>query len=217
MSAVQRRKKVPRAEREARMLDVAMPLFAERGFHAVSVDEVAVGAGVTKPMVYAYFGSKEGLFAACVDRAAAGLIGALEQSAAQHDDPEQRMWHGLLTVFRFVDAHREAWRVLYGSGSSPFAGPAGEASDAMARLITDEFMDSARRSGIEAGAGPHMEPLAHAFVAATIGVARWWVDGRASEPAELQAMRLMNMHWRGFERMMRGDFWLPPPPGEEER
>jgi AcrR family transcriptional regulator len=197
------------------MLDVATPLFAERGFHAVSVDEVAAGAGVTKPMVYAYFDSKEGLFTASVERAAIGLIGALERSAALHEDPEERMWHGLLTVFGFVDEHREAWRLLYGTGS-PFSGPAGEASDAMARLITDEFVDSARHAGIE-GAIPHMEPLAHAFVAATIGAARWWVDSRPDESAEVQAMRLMNMHWRGFERMMRAEFWLPPPPGEESR
>ena len=196
------------------MLDVATPLFAERGFHGVSVDEVAAGAGVTKPLVYAYFGSKEGLFGACVDLAADVLVGALERSAAVHVDPEERMWHGLLTVFRFVDEHREAWRVLYGSGS-PFSGPAGRASDAMARLMTDQFTDTARGAGIETAAGPHMEPLAHAFVASTIGLARWWVDQRPREPAELQAMRLMNVQWHGFERMMRGELWLPPPPGEE--
>ncbi len=199
------------------MIDVATPLFAERGFHGVSVDEVAAGAGVTKPMVYAYFGSKEGLFAACVERAAAGLVGALERSAALHTEPEDRMWHGLLTVFRFVDEYREAWKMLYGRGTSPFSGPAGEASDAMARLLTEQFTDTARRSRIEQAAAPHMEPMAQAFVAATIGLARWWVETRPEEPLELQAMRLMNMNWRGFERMMRGDFWLPPPPGRSDR
>lgn len=216
MTAAQRRR-VPRAEREAQLLDVAVPLFSERGFHGVSVDEVAAGAGVTKPMVYAYFGSKEGLFAACVEQAAAGLVGSLEGSAAQHQDAEDRMWHGLLTVFRFVDEHREAWKLLYGRGSSPFSGPAGDASEAMARLLTDQFIDNTRRAGIEQASAPHMEPMANAFVAATIGLARWWVETRPEEPLELQAMRLMNMNWRGFERMMRGDFWLPPPPGRRER
>ena len=215
MSSAQRRK-VPRAEREAQLLGVAMPLFAARGFHGVSVDEVAAGAGVTKPMVYAYFGSKEGLFEACVERAADGLVGALERSAAIHVDPEQRMWHGLVTVLRFVEEHREAWRILYGAGS-PFTGPATRSSEAMARLITDEFLDTARTSGMQVAAAPHMEALAHAFVASTIGLATWWVEHRPDEPVELQAMRLMNMHWRGFERIMRGELWLPPPPGEERR
>ena len=199
------------------MVGIATGLFSERGFHGVSVDEVAALAGVTKPMVYAYFGSKEGLFDACVARAADRLVGELERSAAVHPEPEERMWHGFLTVFRFVADHREAWKMLYGHGSSPFSGPAARSSDAMARLLTDQFVDSARAAGIEVAAGPHMEPMAHATVAATIGIAAWWVETRPEEPLELQAMRLMNMNWRGFERMMRGEFWLPPPPGRSER
>ena len=198
------------------MVDVAMRLFAERGFHAVSVDEVAAGAGVTKPMVYAYFGSKDGLFEACVSRAADGLVGALERSAALHQDPERRMFEGLLTVFRFVDEHRGAWALLYGGTANPLTASASRSSAAMARLLTDQFEDTSRSQGVAAAAtATHVEPLAHAFVASTIGLARWWVE-HPGEALELQVLRLMNMHWHGFERMMRGDLWLPPPPGTRE-
>src|SRR5919206_347621 len=50
-----RRAKVPRAVREREMLAVAERAFAERGFHAASVDAIAEAAGISKPMVYAYF------------------------------------------------------------------------------------------------------------------------------------------------------------------
>ncbi|HEX2087229.1 MAG TPA: TetR/AcrR family transcriptional regulator [Solirubrobacteraceae bacterium] len=205
-------KRVPRPEREQQMLDVALPLFATRGYHAVSVDEVAAGAGVTKPMVYAYFGSKEGLFEACSKRAADRLVAALEQSAALHEDPGERMWHGLLTVFRWIAEHREAWAVLYGapgSGGSPFAGPAARASDAMARLITDQFADTLRTHGMAAAAERHAEPMAHGFVAATVGMGRWWME-HPEEPAELQALRVMQLAWNGIANVMEGKLWSPP-------
>ena len=57
-------KRVPRATREQEMLDVAERVFAELGYDGASMDEIARGAGISKPMVYSYFGSKEGLQAA---------------------------------------------------------------------------------------------------------------------------------------------------------
>jgi AcrR family transcriptional regulator len=196
------------------MLRVAMRLFSERAYADVSVDEVAAGAGVTKPMVYAYFESKEGLFAACVRRAGDRLVADLERAAAHHAEAEQRMWHMLLEVFRFIASNRESWGLLYGAGDSgnPFAGPAAAASEAMARLLTDVFADTAKAYGIAPGAAGHNEALAHAMVGATIAMGRWWL-AHPEEPAELQAVRLMNFGWMGFGDLMQGRFWLPPPPG----
>lgn len=208
------RRRVPRAERSEQMLSVALPLFARRGFHAVSVDEVAAGAGVTKPMVYAYFGSKDGLFEACAGRAADRLVAALEASAAHHTDPAERMWHGLLAVFRWIAEHREAWTVLYGApggGGSPFAGPAARASDRMARLVADQFADTLRAQGMGATAEQHAAPMAHAFVAATVGMGRWWME-HPEEPPEVPALRVMQLAWSGIGNVMEGKLWIPPAP-----
>ena len=70
-------RKVPREVREQQMLEAAESAFAARGFHAASVDAIAEASGITKPMVYAYFGSKEGLYRACMQRARARLLAAL--------------------------------------------------------------------------------------------------------------------------------------------
>ncbi|TMK38605.1 MAG: helix-turn-helix transcriptional regulator [Actinobacteria bacterium] len=51
------------------MLDVADAVFAERGYHGASMDDIARRVGVTKPMLYNYFGSKQGLYLAGVQRA----------------------------------------------------------------------------------------------------------------------------------------------------
>jgi AcrR family transcriptional regulator len=52
-------KRLPRAVREQQMLDAAVKVFSRRGFHAASMDEIAEDADISKPMVYAYLGTKE--------------------------------------------------------------------------------------------------------------------------------------------------------------
>ena len=66
------RRRVPRAEREVAMLDAAGLAFADHGFHRASMDAIAAAAGISKPMLYAYFDSKEGLYAAYIERSGQG-------------------------------------------------------------------------------------------------------------------------------------------------
>src|SRR5688500_9404660 len=103
-------RKVPREVREPQMLAAAERAFAERGFHAASVDAIAEASGITKPMIYAYFGSKEGLYRACMQRARARLLAALRDGVDTTAAPDQQLWHGLLAVFTFVERERDSWR-----------------------------------------------------------------------------------------------------------
>src|SRR3954471_4435839 len=96
------RRKVPRAIREQEMLRVAERAFAGRGFHGASVDAIAEGAGISKPMVYAYFGSKEGLYRAVMAAARERLFEVLREQVDPRAAPDQQLWHGLLAFFTFV-------------------------------------------------------------------------------------------------------------------
>jgi AcrR family transcriptional regulator len=210
------KRRLPRADREAQLIEIGLARFARDGFHGVSVDEIAAAAGVTKPIVYTHFGSKEGLFVACAEHAAERFADALRRSAARHSDPEQRMWYGCLEVFRFIEEHREAWAVLYmpDSPGGPFGGPAARATETMVALVSGRFSRTAAASGVAPAAAQHLEPMAYAFVHATIGLGRWWID-HPGEPAELQALRMMNFAWMGFGNLVKGTLWIPPPPGAE--
>src|ERR671930_1407894 len=76
------RKRLPRAEREERMLDAAEAVFGKHGFQAASMDEIARRSGITKALLYQYFGSKEGLCEAAVERSRARLFDALRDATA---------------------------------------------------------------------------------------------------------------------------------------
>lgn len=100
-----------RPVREAQILDAAAAEFGTRGFATASVDEIAARVGVSKPLVYSYFGSKEGLYVACVERAGERLVAAV--TAAQHGPPAQRALATLDALFVTLDGRRHDWALLY--------------------------------------------------------------------------------------------------------
>jgi AcrR family transcriptional regulator len=114
------RVRVPRAQREEQILTAAEQVFAERGFHATSMDEVAERVGVTKPLIYEYFGSKEGLLSACITRARTQLREATELSWASvgPDAPLSEVFEaGVRAFFEFIDAHATAFVLIQQEGA----------------------------------------------------------------------------------------------------
>lgn len=205
------RPKVPRAVRERQMLEVAERVFAERGFHAASVDAIAEGAGISKPMIYAYFGSKEGLFLACMESARQRLMESIDRAAGTEAAPEEQLWLGVVAFFRFVAENRDAWTVLFPEASSrggPFAAESARMRAQMARLTAQLLGEAAAAEGVEPRMLGATEPLGHALVGAAESLANWWLD-RPGEPVETVALRLMNFAWMGFGNLVRGDVWHP--------
>ncbi|GAA4421648.1 TetR/AcrR family transcriptional regulator [Actinokineospora soli] len=118
----QPRKRMPRAQRERQMMDVAEEIFSERGYQATSVDEIAERCGVSKPMIYEYFGSKEGLLVACIRAARMELAEATTNAVVGSGSAEEALRKGVLAFFRFADSHRRAWALLL-NGEAASAGP----------------------------------------------------------------------------------------------
>jgi AcrR family transcriptional regulator len=94
-----------RPEREQQMLDVAEEVFAEHGYHGVSMDEIAERCGVSKPMLYEYFGSKDGLLRAAAARSRAALYAVTSAAMAEGTEPYDVLWRGMLAYFTFMDTH----------------------------------------------------------------------------------------------------------------
>ena len=109
--------RVPRAVRERQLLELAEELFAERGYAGASMDELCRRAGVTKPVVYELFGSKDGLFRACVEGSAARWPQVITAAVrARSPTPRRKLRAGGLAFLRFAADHRVAWDVLFGTG-----------------------------------------------------------------------------------------------------
>ncbi|ADU48300.1 TetR/AcrR family transcriptional regulator [Intrasporangium calvum] len=113
------RTRMPRAEREAQMLEVAERVFGANGFHATTMDDIAEQVGVTKPLIYDYFGSKEGLLAATIERARHQLLDALITAWDSDAEaaPRERVAAVITAFFTFIDEHEQAFALLRTEGS----------------------------------------------------------------------------------------------------
>ena len=203
-------KRLPRAVREQQMLDAAVAVFSASGFHTASMDEIAARAGISKPMVYAYLGTKEELFLACLHREGTRLMEAIAGVVEPDLPPDEQLWRGLRAFFTFVGDNRDGWSVLYrqARGQEPFA-----AEQVRMRLRMVEVVSTLLARVIAAtGRQPRptdVQPMAYALVGAGESLADWVVD-HAIEPAEATATRLMNFVWLGAGELLRGATWRPP-------
>jgi AcrR family transcriptional regulator len=196
------------------MLEAAAEVFGEHGYHGASMDEIAARAGITKPMLYRYFGSKEGVFTACGEAAVAVLRERVREASGRRDlPPDVRLWRGLVGVFGFIGEHRDLWFVFNPPGGGPAPSPAGEVGargrEAMTALMRETFVAAAAGEGVADDAAAQAATLGDALTGAVLATAEGWLR-HPDEPADLQALRVMNLVWVGFEQMLEGRLWLPP-------
>ena len=95
--------RLPAEQRRQQLLDVAREVFAERGFHATSMDEIAEAAGVTKPVLYQHFPSKRALYRrAARRRRRPAARRARRRDRGSAEPGRERVESGFAAYFRFV-------------------------------------------------------------------------------------------------------------------
>lgn len=192
-------------ERRRQLFDVALALFAERGFDAATMDEIAERAGVTKPLLYQHFSSKRALYLELVDSVAEELLASIGEATASASGPRQQVEDGFAAYFRMVVAHETAFRLLYGSR------PADDELGVALRRVEDAIavaIDPLIAAGLD---DEHRRFLAYAVVGMAEGASRHWVEARAGlhpgtartaadTEAEAQrlARRLADLAWAGL-------------------
>ena len=157
--------------RRRQVLDAAVAVFSEEGFHGASMDAIAVRAGVSKPLVYAHGGSKDELFAACLHREADRLLRSVQSAAGEPDaEPLARLRRALRAFFLALTTRRQGWTVLWRQASTgPFAGEV----DALRRRVVEQAADlMAGGLGVPRA---RVLPYAHTLVGAAEGLADWWL------------------------------------------
>jgi AcrR family transcriptional regulator len=159
--------RVPRAVRERQLVELAEQLFAERGFARTSMEGLARRAGVTKPVIYELFGSKDGLFRACVDRAIERMADSVVEAFRSETEPEARLRAGGLAFLRFARDNRVAWDLMGMQGR--FAEQAQTVRRDQAQLIRSLMTEIAPED-----ADPlELEAVAYAVNSAYEGAAHW--------------------------------------------
>jgi AcrR family transcriptional regulator len=201
--AAERNLRMPAEQRRRQLLDVAGEVFAERGFHATSMDDVATAAGVTKPVLYQHFRNKRALFLELLDDVGDQLLAQLAAAIEPGVGGRGRVEAGFNAYFRFVRDSPSSFRLLFGASvrnDPEFAERTERVLEEGAHLIATTLTDLP----VEA---EHRLVLAHAIVGIAEATSRRSiaVDDHADHPdPEQLAQWLAELAWFGL-RGIRGD------------
>ncbi|MCV7091295.1 TetR/AcrR family transcriptional regulator [Mycobacterium interjectum] len=187
-------KRLPRAVREQQMLDAAVQMFSVNGYHETSMDAIAAEAEISKPMLYLYYGSKEDLFGACLDRELGRFVDAVRADINFAQSPKDLLGNAIGSFMRYIDSNRASWIVMYSQAisSQAFAHTVREGREQIIELVAELMRAGSRtpRSDAEyqmmavalVGAG---EAMANRLSTGDIGV---------DEAAEL----MIDLFWHGL-------------------
>lgn len=184
------------------LLRAAQDVFVAQGFHAAAMDDIAVRAGVSKPVLYQHFPGKRELYLALLEEQVDELTERVRQAMAATEDNRARVDAAVGAYFDFIDADGEAFRLVFESDLR---------NDAEVRRVVDR----GSRASIEAIAEVIAEDTgtdrerALLLSAGLTGLAetsaRWWLAGKGTVSRD-EAVALMSaLAWRGISGFPRRD------------
>ncbi|MDP9224143.1 MAG: TetR/AcrR family transcriptional regulator [Actinomycetota bacterium] len=193
-------------ERRVQLIDVGRSVFAERGYEAASVEEIAARAKITKPVVYEHFSGKEGLYAVVVDREVQSLIGRITEALVA-DHPRALLEEAALAFLTYIEDEPEGFRILVRdspvtSSMGTLASVIGDIATQVEYILRDEFKQRGFDTKLSA-------LYSQALVGMVALVGQWWLD--AGEPKkDVVAAHLVNLAWNGLRGLDPNPTFRPP-------
>lgn len=191
--------RLPAPERRQQLLETALEVFAVRGFHDTSMNDVAAAAGVTKPVLYQHFTSKRQLYLEMLGEIGGELRERITKATAEATSPREQLDNGFLAYFGFVHERGDAFRILFGAGTlrdPEFAAVVRDVqrsiADAIATLIVVDGLDEESR-GL----------LAYGVVGIAEGTSRHWVVADSGTDPVTLARQVSELAWKGLRGIGR--------------
>ncbi|MGY2065200.1 TetR/AcrR family transcriptional regulator [Blastococcus sp. SYSU DS0619] len=206
-AANRRSSRLPRGARRLQLLRAAQDVFVAQGFHAAAMDDIAVRAGVSKPVLYQHFPGKRELYLALLEEHVSSLAERVGQAMGGTADNRARVNAAVGAYFDFIDADGEAFRLVFESDLR---------NDEDVRAIVDRgsrVCAEAIAEVIAADTGVDPERallLASGLTGLSERSARWWLPSKGTVSRD-EAVALMSaLAWRGISGFPRVDGDPPP-------
>ena len=201
----QPRRRLRSDERRARILDAGTDVFTEVGYEAASMERIAAGAGVTRPVLYDHFRSKRELYLSLLERQRDELLGfVMERAVEAKLAPEARVRVVVENFFAFVEEHPGTWRLLFRDvvGDPEVSARQAQLQREASVALTGRLLGPAgpfRALGKRVGG--RAEVLAQVWGGAMHEVARWWYSHR-EVTREALVRSVMEALWIGLARLL---------------
>jgi AcrR family transcriptional regulator len=200
------------------ILDASVEAFASKPEETVSLEDVAERAGISKALIYEHFGSKSELYEATLRASHAKLVTIVLEAIVDADGPEARMRIGTDAFLRFVEEHRDAWRMVFRNVGDPEVAPTLQDVQDEARALVGELLQTYAPAespveGLEMDVA--VEVFAQQLVGAGQAIANWWDDHR-EVPREVILQAHMDFAWVGLQRISAGERWTAAEPEPQQ-
>lgn len=186
--------RLPAQERREQLLRVALEVFAERGFHSTSMNDIAEAAGVTKPVLYQHFTSKRELFVELLAQIGTDLRETISKATSNAGGPRQQIEHGFRAYFMFANEYTSAFTVLFGSGARrdpEFASFATAVEQSIADTVSELIV-------VEGEPAEHGLLLASSIVGMTEAATRYWLAHSRKPDVDTLAEQISQLAWSGM-------------------
>ena len=184
-----------RAERREQLIRVARQLFGTRGYDAVSVEEIASAAGVSKPIVYEHFGGKEGLYQVIVDREVKALSDILRSQMRPEHSARAVLEGIVVTLLDFIEENADGFHLL--AHQSPTAVRSETFETVIADQVTVFLAPLLEKQGLD----PASAPVYGQILAGGVGqIGQWWSENMQVDK-KLVAAQVTNLLYLGLRGM----------------
>ena len=138
------------AQRREQLIGIGRQLFANRGYEATTVEEIASAAGVSKPVVYEHFGGKEGLYAVVVDREIQALLGAIAGALTSEGGSRALLERAATALLDYIETSTDGFRILVrdsppGQQTGNFASLMSDVASQVEHLLAAQFTTAGPR------------------------------------------------------------------------
>lgn len=184
-------------ERREQLLQIGRSLFAEKGYDASSIEEIAQRADVSKPIVYEHFGGKEGLYAVIVDREVSALLERITGSL-DADHPRAMLEQAARSFLSYIEAEPEGFGIMIRdrpavSTTGTFGSLLGDIAAQVEYILVEQFKSR--------GYDTKLAPLySRALVGMVALVGQWWLDAKKPK-REVVVAHLVNLAWNGLSHL----------------
>lgn len=195
MNEPRKRVRMTGQQRRAQLLDVARSRFAQRGFDATSVEEIADKAGVSKPVVYEHFGGKEGMYAVIVDREVQQLLDRITQ-ALVGTTPKELLEQAAMAFLSYIESEPDGFTILV--RDSPVASSTGTLASVISDIATQVeyvLVGEFKQRGFDTKLAPL---YSQALVGMVALVGQWWLETNKPD-RDIVAAHLVNLAWNGLK------------------
>ncbi|MFF0384871.1 TetR/AcrR family transcriptional regulator [Streptomyces sp. NPDC004286] len=193
------RKRMRHADRREQLLDVAEQLFIAEGFSAVTMEDIARAGGVTRPVVYNHFETREGAYLAVVRRAREKYDAVITDQTDLPSDLRARLKRGAETFFSMLENDPERWKLLF--GSSAVLPPAYAEELSALRFGTIQAIEENLRAAVPQLEPRLLEAMAHSISGVGERLGHWRLADPSVTIAELVEY-YTDILWSGIGRLI---------------